>query len=124
MFHLFRVNAVSLVSLAAKASCGGGVFGCVGFFLLVFWFLLGLVWFPPFCLCFFACLRSFTDWCTAHRQQSREQKKREAETLGWQFCSYDLTAWAMQASLEFGMAGSFELEQSDSANRGQGADGS
>ena len=36
-------------------------------------FLLGLVWF--LCLCFFACLRSFTDWCTAHRQQSREQKR-------------------------------------------------
>ena len=64
---------VSLVSLAAKASCGCGVFGCVAFFVLfvVFaWF--GLV--SLFCLCFVACLRSFTDWCTAHRQQSREQK--------------------------------------------------
>ena len=74
MFHLFRVNAVSLVSLAAKASCGCGVFGCVGFFVgvLVFaWF--GLV--SQLSLCFFACLRSFTDWCIAHRQQSREQKK-------------------------------------------------
>ena len=28
-----------------------------------------------FCLCFYACLRSFTDWCIAHRQQSREQKR-------------------------------------------------
>ena len=26
-------------------------------------------------LCFFACLSSFTDWCTAHKQQFREQKK-------------------------------------------------
>ena len=25
--------------------------------------------------CFFACLRTFTDWCRVHRQQSREQKK-------------------------------------------------
>ena len=68
------MNAVSLVSLAAKASCGCGVFGCVGFFVgvLVFaWF--GLV--SQLSLCFVACLRSFTDWCTAHRQQSREQKK-------------------------------------------------
>ena len=68
-----RYLTISLVSLAAKASCGRGVFGCVAFFLLfvVFaWF--GLV--SLFCLCFVACLRSFTDWCTAHRQQSREQK--------------------------------------------------
>ena len=38
----------------------------------------GLVWFWLFlcCLCFFACLRSFTDWCIARRQQSREQKKK------------------------------------------------
>ena len=27
---------------------------------------------------------------------------REAEILGWQSYIYDLTAWAMQASLEFG----------------------
>ena len=27
-------------------------------------------------LCFFACLSSFTDWCTAHKQQFREQKKQ------------------------------------------------
>ena len=27
---------------------------------------------------------------------------REAEILGWQAYIYDLTAWAMQASLEFG----------------------
>ena len=70
------MNAVSLVSLAAKASCGCGVFGCVGFFVgvLVFaWF--GLV--SQLSLCFFACLRSFTDWCIAHRQQSREQKNRD-----------------------------------------------
>ena len=39
--------------------------------MLCFW----LVWSGLFCLCFYACLRSFTDWCTAHRQQSREQKK-------------------------------------------------
>ena len=68
------MNAVSLVSLTAKASRGCGVFGCVGCFsvgFLVFaWF--GLV--SLLSLCFFACLRSFTDWCIAHRQQSREQK--------------------------------------------------
>ena len=29
----------------------------------------------PDSLCFFACLSSFTDWCTAHRQQFREQQK-------------------------------------------------
>ena len=48
-------------------------FGCV------FWFGL-CVCLPvfgclfPVSLCFFACLSSFTDWCTAHRQQFREQK--------------------------------------------------
>ena len=46
-----------------------GVFVC-GFLLLLFGFL---------CVCCFplllACLSSFTDWCIAHRQQSREQKK-------------------------------------------------
>ena len=78
------MNAVSFVSLAAKASCGCGVFGCVGFFVgvLVFaWF--GLV--SQLSLCFFACLRSFTDWCIVHRQQSREQKKSEGaiSSVGW-----------------------------------------
>ena len=41
------------------------------FFVVFAWF--GLV--SQLSLCFFACLRSFTDWCIAHRQQSREQKK-------------------------------------------------
>ena len=45
--HVFTcsVNAVSLVSLAAEASCGCGVFGCVGFFVGVLVFAC-LVWFP------------------------------------------------------------------------------
>ena len=75
MFHLFRVNAVSLVSLAAKASCGGGVFGCVGFFcLLVFWFLLGLVWFPRFA---FASLHAFVPSLTgAQRTDSSPASKK------------------------------------------------
>ena len=48
-------------------------------FVCVFWFGL-FVCLPVFgclfpdSLCFFACLSSFTDWCTAHRQQFREQK--------------------------------------------------
>ena len=66
------MNVVSLVSPSAKAlPCGGclGLF-CLGFCLSGFVFvLLGLVF---ACL---ACLRAFTDWCTAHRQQFREQKK-------------------------------------------------
>ena len=28
-------------------------------------------------LCFLACLSSLTDWCIAHRQQFREQKKKK-----------------------------------------------
>ena len=55
---------------------------CSGFGFCV-WCLFGLcVCLPVFgclflvSLCFFACLSSFTDWCTAHRQQFREQKKR------------------------------------------------
>ena len=38
-----------------------------------------MVLFPFFCLCRFACLRSFTDWCIGHRQQSCEQKKTRQE---------------------------------------------
>ena len=41
-------------------------------FLVVVFAWFGLV--SLLSLCFFACLRSFTDWCIAHRQQSREQK--------------------------------------------------
>ena len=50
-------------------------------FLVVVGFSVGVLVFAWFglvsllSLCFFACLRSFTDWCIAHRQQSREQKK-------------------------------------------------
>ena len=45
-------------------------------FLVVVFALFGLV--SLLSLCLFACLRSFTDWCIAHRQQSREQKKLKA----------------------------------------------
>ena len=80
LFHLFRVNAVSLVSLTAKASGGFGVF-CFLWWVFVLLLCFWLVWSGfllfLFCLCFFACLRSFTDWCIAHRQQSREQKKQK-----------------------------------------------
>ena len=44
-------------------------------FLVVVFALFGLV--SLFSLCLFACLRSFTDWCIAHRQQSREQTKNQ-----------------------------------------------
>ena len=37
------------------------------------WFSVSVLFLVPFAL--FACLISFTDWCTAHRQQFREQKK-------------------------------------------------
>ena len=78
MSHLFRLNAVSLVSLAAKASCGGGVFGRVGFFLLVFWFLLGLVWFPRFA---FASLHAFVPSLTGAQRtdSSPASKKKEKQ---------------------------------------------
>ena len=55
---------------------GCGVF-CCGLFGLLVWALLVFGFF--LCcfvsLCSFARLSSFTDWCTAHRQQFREQKK-------------------------------------------------
>ena len=74
MFHLFRVNGVSLISLAAKASFCGGVFGCVVFFLLVFWFLLGFVWFPRFA---FASLHAFVPSLTgAQRTDSSPASKK------------------------------------------------
>ena len=38
--------------------------------------------FISFSLCFFACLSSFTDWCTAHKQQFREQKRAMAAKNG------------------------------------------
>ena len=74
------VSPVSPVSLAARGFCLVVVFlvlvfvfwpGCVVFWV---WLVLGFLF--PVSLCFFACLSSFTDWCTAHRQQFREQKKR------------------------------------------------
>ena len=75
LLGVVSVSPVSPVSPAAKGTCLAvvfrfcGVFGC-GFWLLLFGFL---------CVCCFplllACLSSFTDWCLAHRQQSREQKK-------------------------------------------------
>ena len=75
MFHLFCVNAVSLVSLAAKASCCCGVFGCVAFFLCVV--LLGLVWFP--CSAF-ASLHAFVPSLTgAQRTDSSPASKKEFE---------------------------------------------
>ena len=49
------------------------LFGFVGFFVgvLVFaWF--GLV--SQLSHCFFACLRSFTDWCIAHRRPASKKK--------------------------------------------------
>ena len=88
VFHLScadLVSPVSPVSLAAKGLawlwcfwcfclvlCGFCVwFGCFVFaFLLVF----GFFWCCLISLCSFARLSSFTDWCTAHRQQFREQK--------------------------------------------------
>ena len=42
-------------------------------------FVVAFVW-VSVCLFFPllpACLSSFTDWCLVHRQQSREQKKRQ-----------------------------------------------
>ena len=53
-------------------------------FVLVVFLVVVFAWFglvSLLSLCFFACLRSFTDWCIAHRQQSREQKKINALTL-------------------------------------------
>ena len=64
-FHLFRVNAVIRFTRCQGLLC---------WWCFWLWCLLGgLVCLLS--LCFFACLRSFTDWCIAHRQQSREQKK-------------------------------------------------
>ena len=62
--------------------------------LLLCWWCFWLWWsgFPLLSLCFFACLRSFTDKCIAHRQQFREQRKHwhawciwpsEHETVSW-----------------------------------------
>ena len=67
--------------------CSGFLFVC-----LVLWFFGSFAWlFLLVCLgfvsCFpllLACLSSFTDWCTAHRQQFREQKK--TSTLQWKAC--------------------------------------
>ena len=76
MFHPFRVNAVSLVSLAAKASCGGGVFGCVVFFLFVGVLVFCLVWcgFPVFA---FASLHAFVPSLTgAQRTDSSPASKK------------------------------------------------
>ena len=79
-FFPFLVCPFSLSSLAwvvflvfcCLVLCGFCVwFGCFVFdFLLVF----GFFWFCLVSLCSFARLSSFTDWCTAHRQQFREQK--------------------------------------------------
>ena len=44
------------------------------FVVLWFGFAFGF-WFVSCSLCLLACLSSFTDWCIAHKQQSREQKK-------------------------------------------------
>ena len=67
---------------------------CSGVGFCVCFFLFGLcVCLPVFgclflvSLCFFACLSSFTDWCTAHRQQFREQKKmKEPLQYDVEFC--------------------------------------
>ena len=83
VFHLSCadfVSPVSPVSLAAKGFCLVVVFLLFVVFWLVWvvvwvWFVLGFL--VPVSLCFFACLSSFTDWCTAHRQQFREQKKSQ-----------------------------------------------
>ena len=79
----------SLVSLAAKASFGCGVswrflvlFGLALFVCLLVWLLCVLCY-----LCILACLSSFTDWCTAHRQQFREQKKN-AFLADWAFWAW------------------------------------
>ena len=43
---------------------------------VVFWFGFAFGFcFVSCSLCILACLSSFTDWCIAHKQQSREQKK-------------------------------------------------
>ena len=61
--HLFHVNAISLVSPQRLLVVVVFLFGFVGVFVGV---LVCLVW-SGFSLCFFACLRSFTD-CIAHKQ--------------------------------------------------------
>ena len=81
-------------------------------FLVVLVFFVGVLvfaWFglvSPFCLCFFACLRSFTDWCTAHRQQSREQKEsfgeffeRRESVLAMRRFRFRLVLWALRLYL-------------------------
>ena len=69
MFHLFRVNAVSVRFTRCKGFLGGGVLVVLGFLvcLLVSWFLLGLVWFPRFA---FASLHAFVSSLIVHNAQT------------------------------------------------------
>ena len=71
-----------LTRLTGLTCCNGiccvcGVwFVCVFFLFVVFWFGFAFGFcFVSCSLCLLACLSSFTDWCIAHKQQSREQKK-------------------------------------------------
>ena len=78
LLGVVSVSPVSPVSPAAKGTCLAAVFRFCGVFVCGFWLLL----FGFLCVCCFplllACLSSFTDWCLAHRQQSREQKKEKS----------------------------------------------
>ena len=76
-----------LSHLQQRVLCGCCVSGflvwfCVWFGCFVFAFLLvfGFFWCCLVSLCSFARLSSFTDWCTAHRQQFREKEKSRQKT--------------------------------------------
>ena len=103
VFHLSCadfVSPVSPVSLAARGFCLVVVFlvlvfvfwpGCVVFWV---WLVLGFLF--PVSLCFFACLSSFTDWCTAHRQQFREQKTNDKHRI--HFVAEHHCTWSARSS--------------------------
>ena len=76
LFHLSCADYVSPVSHVSPAAKGFGVCGVLVFCLRVFGVCVVFVLFSVFCFLFLFCLlSSFADWCTAHRQQFREQKK-------------------------------------------------
>ena len=79
-----------LTRLTGLTCCKGICCVCGVWFLCVFCFVCGFL--VRFCFrflfcflfpCLLACLSSFTDWCIAHKQQSREQKNSVVgSTLG------------------------------------------
>ena len=69
--------------------------------LLCFWLVWSGFLLFLFCLCFYACLRSFTDWCIAHRQQSREPKKNIAT---WELLAQFAVTFCVESRLPFGHA--------------------